>query len=990
MIEKALFLVPLLFLVSAASPLPSEPQGTTFSNAVAGSWFRGGSENELIFFNSTVGGALTHFWMTGEPICDDVLIRVFIDGEQQPSLEFTPAMAAGTGFDDDQAPWGTAWMGKGAATGGWYNNIPIPFSSSIRISFVVPKDAVLWLIARGSEGYVTKVRDIPLPPKARLQLLKYQGTVKPMDYVPLAHKDKGRGFILQTSLAVRSDNLNFLEGCYRVYTTKQMGYPGLLLSSGTEDFYSSAYYFNAGKYRAPESGLTHMNTTENTFSAYRFLDRDPVVFTDGMTLVWRNGDAWDPATGQKCTLESGGTVVGSPGNSDILAYTWVYVWDETEESNAHQVKGPADEVETIGTALSQGQVTAEEKTLFAMSDCRDRSCAMTHLWTTSSAEADTIRIRYYIDGESVPSIDMLSSMMAAVSPGGDNDAPWATRDMGHEANTGAWMNNFLIPFSKSIKITYSLGDASAASGCFYAIVRGLINAPYKIGALSLPPSARLVMQSQHETPLAPFELVDLANVAAGKSGMLFLTTMHVNSGDLNFLEGCLHSYPTQATQWPGTLLSTGTEDFFDSAYYFDAGKFHSPIAGLTQMDTQAGVQWGAYRFNSRDPVMFHDGFRLQWRNGDLTDSRGIKCFIPPTEKPLVGLTSSNLTSYVWLYTWSNSPMGSEAEGLAAYSAAELAARELVAGVKTFGTGLSNAPVTPVETDFYEYNVTAGSYGVLTHLWITGSNGQDDTILRFYVDGETEASVAFTPIDASGLMAPGAWNAGEKMGCGANTGGCWYNFPLPFSRSIRITYQAARPGQIYIIARGAENLPVEIGPQKMALNPMTSRLRSILTVADPKALDYVTLSSLPAGHKGFIYLSTLTVKSDNLNFLEGCFRLYPDAATTYPGILLSSGSEDFYDSAFYFDAGTFRFDVSGLPYMNTSAGAQLSMYRFQDQDPLFFSDGFSLVWRNGDANPTADQVAETGYNTKCMHPTGGFFIGSPSASYVNALTFVYTY
>jgi hypothetical protein len=30
---------------------------------------------------------------------------------------------AGVGFDDQTAPWGTKWFGKGARTGGWYNNL---------------------------------------------------------------------------------------------------------------------------------------------------------------------------------------------------------------------------------------------------------------------------------------------------------------------------------------------------------------------------------------------------------------------------------------------------------------------------------------------------------------------------------------------------------------------------------------------------------------------------------------------------------------------------------------------------------------------------------------------------------------------------------------------------------------------------------------------------------------------------------------------------
>ena len=40
--------------------------------------------------------------------------------------------------------------------------------------------------------------------------------------------------------------------------------------------------------------------------------------------------------------------------------------------------------------------------------------------------------------------------------------------------------------------------------------------------------------------------------------------------------------------FPGVVLSTGTEDFFDSAYYFDGGPFRFPVSGLTHLDQQPG------------------------------------------------------------------------------------------------------------------------------------------------------------------------------------------------------------------------------------------------------------------------------------------------------------------------------------------------------------------------------------------------------------------
>ena len=100
-------------------------------------------------------------------------------------------------------------------------------------------------------------------------------------------------------------------------------------------------YFDAGQFYFPVSGFTHLDQSQGiTWSAYRsvalvvsalfnhrsFHEMDPLMFTDGFKLVWRNGDTVDPATGLKCFMETGGIIAGSPTASNVTAYSWVYVW----------------------------------------------------------------------------------------------------------------------------------------------------------------------------------------------------------------------------------------------------------------------------------------------------------------------------------------------------------------------------------------------------------------------------------------------------------------------------------------------------------------------------------------------------------------------------------------------------------------------------------------------------------------------------------------
>ena len=59
-----------------------------------------------------------------------------------------------------------------------------------------------------------------------------------------------------------------------------------------------------------------------------------------------------------------------------------------------------------------------------------------------------------------------------------------------------------------------------------------------------------------------------------------------------------------------------------------------------------------------------------------------------------------------------------------------------------------------------------------------------------------------------------------------------------------------------------------------------------------------------------------------------------------------------------------------------------LVQFHEMDPLRFDDGFQLVWRNGDMMDPA--------GIKCMMESGGTIVGNPSASFVTAYAWVYTW
>ena len=126
-----------------------------------------------------------------------------------------------------------------------------------------------------------------------------------------------------------------LEGCWHAYSPPTAPFPGLLLGTGAEDYPESAYYFNAGPWRGPTSGLTVWALgEENRIAFYKLHHRDPYFFRDGFKFMWRNGDITDPKTGQKCIAQTGTPAYGSPAHVNVTTLVYAYTWGPADAQHA--------------------------------------------------------------------------------------------------------------------------------------------------------------------------------------------------------------------------------------------------------------------------------------------------------------------------------------------------------------------------------------------------------------------------------------------------------------------------------------------------------------------------------------------------------------------------------------------------------------------------------------------------------------------------------
>lgn len=269
------------------------PGMRSFSYAIKNGFLHPNVEKTLYERNTSEPGVITEQWFTGQKAMDeDTRIRIYIDDEPEASLDFQLFLAHGIGFHEENElpniPWGTRRLAH-TANGGIYNTFRIPFGKSVRVTATRPTFGQFWYIIRGVENYPLVLGDLVLPSHAKLRLYKNLKVVmKPFEFLRLAHIEKSAGAVFMVTLAANSSDLVFLEGCMRAYIDGSN--KTTWLSSGTEDFFSSAYYFNGGRYHQDNSGLTYINN-KGAMSAYKFFENDPLLFSKSLELWWRCSDA---------------------------------------------------------------------------------------------------------------------------------------------------------------------------------------------------------------------------------------------------------------------------------------------------------------------------------------------------------------------------------------------------------------------------------------------------------------------------------------------------------------------------------------------------------------------------------------------------------------------------------------------------------------------------------------------------------------------------
>jgi len=100
---------------------------------------------------------------------------------------------------------------------------------------------------------------------------------------------KGRGHVVGVNMSIQSYDrkFSFLDGDEQVFVDGEKS-PSIH-GTGTEDYFSSGWYFNKGEYAGPYNGLVLKDDSLGRISAYRFHIMDPISFKKSINFTIEHG-----------------------------------------------------------------------------------------------------------------------------------------------------------------------------------------------------------------------------------------------------------------------------------------------------------------------------------------------------------------------------------------------------------------------------------------------------------------------------------------------------------------------------------------------------------------------------------------------------------------------------------------------------------------------------------------------------------------------------
>jgi len=283
---------PLVLLFTQPSPLASAGKMIQLS-----SYDTTGGNNDrvlikpgekVIIANIKGEGMITRIWGTVDSRDPDylrtILIRMFWDGEENPSVEVPLGDFFGSPFQyQHHLP-----RYVGMSSGGYYSYFPMPFKDGAKIEIENQSGEEVYAFYYQINYYELDKKTLPKEmPYFHAQWKRDVRTETPENYVAL--EASGKGFFVGMNFNGQpyDGRLFYLEGDEMIFVDGEE--KPSIHGTGMEDYFTAGWYFQNGTFAADYHGLTYLDPGTGRVTAYRHHIPDAIPFQKSIKVTFEHG-----------------------------------------------------------------------------------------------------------------------------------------------------------------------------------------------------------------------------------------------------------------------------------------------------------------------------------------------------------------------------------------------------------------------------------------------------------------------------------------------------------------------------------------------------------------------------------------------------------------------------------------------------------------------------------------------------------------------------
>lgn len=234
-------------------------------------------------------GVITRIWITIDSrdpyYLRRILLRFYWDGETNPSVEVPVGDFFGTGFGYKH--YISEYLGM--TSGGYYCYFPMPFNKFARMEVVNETGQEVFAFYYHIDYYRM---ERPLEKDVAYFHAQFRRDIRtnyPENYTIMEAYGEGHFVGVNMSMQPYQKSLWYLEGDEMIYIDGEE--KPSICGTGTEDYFTSGWYFNNGEFSAAYHGLIIKDDETGRIAAYRHHIPDAIPFKKSIRVTIEHGHA---------------------------------------------------------------------------------------------------------------------------------------------------------------------------------------------------------------------------------------------------------------------------------------------------------------------------------------------------------------------------------------------------------------------------------------------------------------------------------------------------------------------------------------------------------------------------------------------------------------------------------------------------------------------------------------------------------------------------